>query len=428
MKTLRVQIELPESIRPEIQWAWDLFCTHCGIDHRIVEAEEDLLISQREEAQVRVSEGFERILNSGELRHQNVFPEEPFLRNPDGKVDVLGTAFYMVNSLQEWDPEPGKRDDHGRFLYIASYQYRFGVVERDLVSELFDELREKLKPFLGKSSPPTTSKVFLTHDIDRITRGNIREAAAKIKAGKLFGALPPLAKRFLGIHEWNNIEEILQLHKQRGFQSCFFWLPEQGKAPDGIANADYDIEAPSYQRSMEWVKTRGSSNGLHKSSFSSGFEEEFQKLGATDRINRNHYLKFQLPAHYQALEEAGFLLDSSLGFREAIGFRNSYGRPFHPFDPEKRKPMNMLEVPLHIMDVTLYQGYEDPLGASKRFLETHAQGKILTILWHNNHLTKGRFETSKKDYEALLDRIKQMGVQSILPEDMLRGMKRPFEE
>lgn len=421
MEPLRVQIELPDSIRPEIRWAWDLFCTHCGIDHRIVETQGDLRISQGEEAQVRVSEAFERILNSGEFEHRQVFPEEPVLRNPDGSPDVLGTAFYMVNSLQEWDARPEEQDAHGRFLFTASYQYRFGVVERDLVGELFDELREKLEPVLGKAPPKPPSRVFLTHDIDRITRGNLREAMASLKKGKASNALSFFWKHLRGNHTWDNIEDILELHGGMGFQSCFFWLTEKGKGPEGIANADYDVRAPRYQQAMEQVKAKGFSNGLHKSTFSSSFQEEFQKLTAAERVNRNHYLRFRLPAHYRELEDAGFLLDSSLGFREAIGFRNSYGRPFHPFDPDERIAMNLVEVPLHIMDVTLTQNYSDPLGKGKAFLEAHAKGELLTILWHNNLLTDGRFAREKETYVELLKNLAANGILACSPKELTRG-------
>lgn len=413
-------IRLPEPIRPEIAWAWDLFCSHWGIPYMLTEEGPELLISNEEHADIRVSDRFERIWREKQLKNREVFPEEPLLRCEDGTPDFLGTAFYMVNSLQEWGAGEKEVDSHGRFLFEASYQHRFDVVEEDLVTGLFEELLGSCRKKLGDPElhAPETS-VFLTHDIDRIRKGNLREAAWKLKKGKWLGALRSLWKRARGFHEWENIEAMLKLHKDKGMKSSFFWVTERGTAPDGIRNADYDVGDPRYLRSMKKVKEAGFCNGLHKSSFQKGFEEEFQKLDHAERINRNHYLKFQLPHHYQALEEDGFLLDTSLGFREAIGFRNSYGRPFHPYDPKRRCKMRLLEVPLHIMDVTLVGHYREPFRRAVEFIQNCPSGTLITILWHNNHLTDGRFRDRKRLYEKLLEWFRTNGTPGITPDRIL---------
>jgi hypothetical protein len=421
MPPLKVKIDTPESIRAEIGWAWDLFCTHWGIDHILSETDPDLRIGMEEAMDVKVSERFEEILRNERFDPKEVFHEEPLLRCRDGTPDVLGTAFYMVNSLQEWQAGTEDKDEHGRFRYSASYQARFDVVERDLVSELFDALLERLQAHggsLGEDRPPT--RLFLTHDIDRITRGNLREASDQLKRTRILGATRSLFRWMLGDHEWANIEGIMELHERFGFKSSFFWLTEKGVAPDGIRNADYDVQSPSYRDLLEKVARNGFSNGLHKSSFSSSLQAEFQKLRAAKAINRHHYLKIRLPDHYQELEDAGFLMDTSLGFRERIGYRNSYGRPFHPFDPRTRKAMKLMELPLNIMDLTLLRTQTDPLSKALNFIDGAAEGSVITVLWHNNLLTDGRYQKEKKTYEELLRAAFERGLNSLHPDELFK--------
>lgn len=422
MQPLKVEIRLPEQIEAEIAWAWDLFCSHWGIPCTITDGEGALLISKEESADIRISDRFDTLWSEKRLNNREVFPEEALLRCEDGTPDRLGTAFYMVNSCQEWGAGKEERDSLGRFLFSASYQYRLNVVERDLVSELFDELYKELGHFLGKDMPEKpASRAFLTHDMDRIERGNMREASWKLKKGKFREAIASLWKCLMKVYEWENVEGILELHEAKGMKSSFFWITEKGKDPDGIRNADHDLQKPHYRELLKKVRERGFSNGLHKSTFDSGFEEEWKKLEHATRINRNHYLKFQLPEHYELLEDAGLRLDSSLGFREAIGFRNSYGRPFHPFDRRTGKKMQLLEVPLQLMDVTLFKGHEDPIKKAERFIEEHPKGIVLTLLWHNHHLTEGRFKGEKENYEKLLDILMAHEISSVAPNELIEG-------
>lgn len=421
---IKVRFELPASIRDRVVWAWELFASHFGIPYRMLdEGRADIRIAMEPDGDVPVSQAFEGAMRKGMLRWEELMPEEPAIKCSDGRTDVLSTAFYMVNSLQERSAFDHEKDAYGRFRSDASYQARFGVFERDIVSELFDELYERcfqnmgLSPFKG--SP---SHIFLTHDIDRVANGDLREAGWSVKKGKILRAIRLGIDRAMGKYEWENIREILSIHERYGLTSCFFWLPEKGKDELGIPNADHDVTRPRFQDLMREIEARGSYNGLHKSSFDRSFQDEFSKLRSALPINRNHYLKIHLPEHYESLEDEGFLLDSSLGFSDAIGFRNSYGRPFHPFDQRSGAKMRLLEVPLQIMDTALLRLGSDPFERMRSFLDRNTRNKVITILWHNNFFSDGRFRYWREHYLRLLQLLKEREMRTFDPKEAIRSL------
>lgn len=410
MPPLLVNIDLPESIRPQMEWSWDLFCCHFQIPYRLNRSNiGDLLISTEkdEKADIKISKRTLEIVEEQRFDHENVFPEEPVIRSQNGQKDILGTAFYMVNSLQEYPGKTEDLDELGRFKYRASYQYKFDVVERDLVSELFEELRNSISDKIGEETSQEVPACFLTHDVDRIAQGNPREAYHRLKKGKIGKTIRTGLHWMLGKHEWDNMEEILSLHESFGFRSSFFWLTEKGRDHQNVLNADYDIQSPRYKRVLKEIKNRGFTNGLHKSTFQKDLSEEFKKINEVIPINRNHYLKFKIPDHYKNLDDAEFLLDTSLAFSERMGFRNNYGKPFHPFDDRNGKAMELLEVPLNIMDITLFRDQESPFEEASRFIRNAREGAVLTFLWHNNALTDGKFTTWKETYIRLLELLKE---------------------
>ncbi|HEY5565484.1 MAG TPA: hypothetical protein VIL33_07830, partial [Rhodothermia bacterium] len=77
-----------------------------------------------------------------------------------------------------------------------------------------------------------------------------------------------------------------------------------------------------------------------------------------------------------------------LGFAEREGFRNGTSVPFRIFDIPANQPLAIWEMPLAIMDTTLY-GYRDldleaGIEATRRLMDvTKEFGGVLVILWHN---------------------------------------------
>ena len=114
------------------------------------------------------------------------------------------------------------------------------------------------------------------------------------------------------------------------------------------------------------------------------------------------------------MEEAGIMLDSSLGFSKVIGYRNSYSRPVKVFDIRQNKPLDLVEVPLNIMDTTLMDHMKVSIGEMLEtitaFIDSSPTGSLTTLLFHNNYLTDMKYRKYSEVYEGLLSWMKDQEI------------------
>ena len=221
-----------------------------------------------------------------------------------------------------------------------------------------------------------------------------------------------------------HLDKIMKIEDEHSLKSTFFWLVNKGMLNKREVNADYDINDRKIRATMKSIETGGWENGLHKSISPDSYKEELSKLAVPTIANRNHYLKFRLPDLYENIETSGLQMDASLGFAEAVGFRNSFGLPFHPFNLKERKPYSFIEVPLNVMDGTLKQYRGVPLNETTSqiisFLEKNKTGSLLSILWHNTYFTDYKFGGYLKVYKKILEYIRANDLQVINPREIVK--------
>ncbi|MFZ1676712.1 MAG: hypothetical protein WAT91_05535 [Saprospiraceae bacterium] len=363
---------------------------------------------------------FNSLLQNKVYAHEAYFNEEPYVLFPDShKPDWLGTAFYMINSIQEYGQDNVKdsSDQYGRFRYDHSYQHRYNCIDRNLVQICFDQFcsEQALLPLTSGKSRPT--RVFLSHDIDTIHGSFLQDGKWAIKNGRPDIILKLVMNEVLSNPHWKNIDRISKLHTEHDLKSTFFWLATKKVAENGVKNADYTIEELRAQSKFS------SSNGLHKSSYTTSFGEELQMLPFTTNLNRYHFLKFTLPSAWSSLEHAGIKLDASLGFAERYGFRNSYGLPFRPYNTNTGSPYTFVEVPLNIMDGTLHRYMNIPLKDTAStiidFIQKNPMNCILSILWHNTYFTSYKYAGYLEEYKKIILYLNERGIKSITPEEII---------
>ncbi|MEP6794372.1 MAG: hypothetical protein ABJB16_08605 [Saprospiraceae bacterium] len=363
---------------------------------------------------------FDSLLQRKVYNHEFYFPDEPRIIFPDSrKPDWLGTAFYMINALQEYGQGDvnDSSDQYGRFRFDRSYQYRYNCIDQNLVQICFDQFcsEHALKPMTSKKGRAT--RVFLSHDIDTIHGSFLQDGMWAIKNGSPDIILKLVMNEVLLNPHWKNIDRISKLHTEHDLKSTFFWLATRKIAENGIKNADYTIEELRGQSKFS------SSNGLHKSSYTTSFSEELQTLPFTTNLNRYHFLKFTLPSAWKSLEGAGIKFDASLGFAEQYGFRNSYGLPFQPYNLNTGSPYPFVEVPLNIMDGTLHRYMNIPLKDTATtiidFMEKNSMNCIISILWHNTYFTSYKYGGYLEEYKKVLLYLNERGITSITPEEII---------
>ena len=127
-------------------------------------------------------------------------------------------------------------------------------------------------------------------------------------------------------------------------------------------------------------------------------------------------------------EKAGISYDSTLGFPEHEGFRNSYCFPFKLFDFQSDRMIDVWELPLNVMDVTLfhyrkltkdeaYKSVEVILDEINRF------NGLFTLLWHNDFFDEDRYPGISEFYANLLRMIKTYHPLSLSGKEISNRMK-----
>lgn len=340
------------------------------------------------------------------------------IENESGRPDYISTAFFMINSLQEHnDSNP---DEIGRFRYSNSYQHRFKNAQQNIVQHCFNEISK----LCGVTPPKEKTKFFLTHDIDSVNGAILEDGFNVVKKSRIDLLLKMLFNVALQKPDWLNMDKIMAIESEYDCKSVFYWIVNRGRINKREVNADYAFHSSAIQKNLKAVKENGFENGIHKSISADSLSDEIQKFGEQPIGNRYHYLKFHLPEMYQHIESSGIKLDASVGFAEEIGFRNSYGLPFNPFDFSRKKAFSFVEAPLHIMDRTFFQYKKSGVSEAEKdilnFFENNKENCVLSVLWHNNFFTDYKFKGYLDLYKKILAYIKDNNFKTISQNDIIQ--------
>lgn len=390
-----ITIDLPARLQPVGKYMWSLFADSQNIDYQIT-IDKDFQLTIDTDGPFAITQSFNLLLDGkiASVSHRYNLPDglDDFARE-----EPLACCFYLINSLHEHLLQPSKRDRFDRYPFQASIQHQANIIHINYCQKIFNQIYTNI---FQRSHQVKTTSIFWSHDIDYLYSDWKVDLILgwRHKNVKLLwqGLLKTIHKK----SKWDNIEDILAIEKKYGLTSTFFFLTESGKFKsdriDQIGHADYSINHPNLQKKLDIILEYGSRIGLHKSSFPFEFKTELQKIPHQVNANRNHFLQFHLPHHYDAIHKSGLSMDSSLGFAEQYGFRNSYGRPFQPFDLKRNKPYNFIEIPLQIMDATFIDYLDNSQSEMQEkiitFLQEHNHDCVISLLLHN---TRMDLETEK---------------------------------
>ena len=202
----------------------------------------------------------------------------------------------------------------------------------------------------------------------------------------------------------------MNLEEQYGAKSSFYLLA----LDEGEEDFDYNIE--DLRNEIAKAIGRGWEIGLHGGHTSyNNFNNIMKEKNKLEKVTgkniigyRNHYLRFLTPDTWEILNKAGFQYDVTFGYADCVGFRNGMCHPFKPYNLTTNKEINILEIPLAIMDTTLF-GYMrldnyEAWNTIKLLIDTvEKYNGVITILWHNTSM----FEDNLKMYEKILKYCKE---------------------
>ncbi len=360
-------------------------------------------------------------------------PEKPLIVFQDNKAliaaDIISAAFYLLSGWQEYFSS--ERDRHGRFPYAASVQKIYNFVTLPVVNYYFDVLKTAVEHVSGQQLQPrrwgsqqADFAAFISHDIDNLRSAWKAPAKAALKQDKLglFGKL--IWQHFTQPDAWDNLEDVAAAVAQYGGRSTFFILPTRRKALNGTPNADYDLTQQLRQR-LRRLEEQGCEMGVHMPLTGSNtmlpsisaYELPFSATGC-----RFHYLSWEpriapvIVTMNPVAAADKFEYDSTLGFAEHFGFRHSYCLPFLPFDFEFSKEYYFLEIPLNVMDATLYHPDYLQLKAAEIlpalapvFAEIQRFGGVASVLWHNENFDPANTKNGPQQFHEIMSHLQQQG-------------------
>lgn len=336
---------------------------------------------------------------------------KPFAeRLEDGTVvfyaDILAATFFMLSRWEE--TVVPTRDQHDRFPATASVAYRQGFLDRPIVDEYALILQAWLKTLVPQWTPePRSFSVGLSHDIDQVQRfpgtwQSVRTLGGDIIKRRSLAAAIDTARSYMacrGSHDRDPfiqaILELAGLSERYGFTSSFYFMG----AGRSDFDSGYDPASPAVRSCIDTLRNRGHEIGFHPGYYTFDKPDRFQQeKAAFDRVmngerygGRQHFLRFGTPVTWRCWEEAGMLYDSTMTYADHEGFRCGTCHPFRPFDIERDRELDVLEIPLIIMDGTLRQ-YRNlsPEQAENVILKLAERCKqvngTFTLLWHNSAL------------------------------------------
>jgi peptidoglycan/xylan/chitin deacetylase (PgdA/CDA1 family) len=336
--------------------------------------------------------------------------------------DELAAAFFHLARIEEIG---AARDRHGRFFAASS------------CLDPLDPPLERLRGELGL--PPrwygsARFAVALTHDVDvpwRWTRIGMLGAAARLKGHALGGRAGPALHEARGLarvplHKLRGSDpnwrfaEIVAEEREHDARSTFFVMAGHGHRADGAAPETYDRLRP---RLVETLVDAGAEVGLHGSYLAA---DDLDRLARERALlaqldgplvgHRYHYLRVDPHRNLLPLVRIGFHYDTSLGFPDALGFRAGIAHPFRPWDRERDRPADLVEVPLAVMDATLAEERYEGLSAAAAkprvlaLLDWAAEhGGGFSILWHPERFDPASARGWDRLYFEVIDAVRERG-------------------
>ncbi len=331
-------------------------------------------------------------------------------------VDLIGLIYWSLVRVEEYNDI--NLDLHERFDCNASHSKRFGYLDRPIVDEWIDILKQILKlKYPNLALRHDKYSIVLSHDVDRpyfylylsglnliklilgdiIKRTDFLSAFKRVKYWFIIKKL-----RKLDSDPYNTFDFIMQTAEKINVKCTFYFLTSKRNKN---FDSDYTLQDECIIKLMKNIHNRKHTIGLHPS-YETYLDanlintEKSILIKSTKRIgidiglveSRMHYLRFDIKNTPQILSECGIKRDSSLNFSLESGFRCGTCFDYPMFDHYKQLELSLIQRPLLIMDNNFL-----PFDNSQLFLNKiqnvfkvkencKAVGGNLTVLWHNSEL------------------------------------------
>jgi hypothetical protein len=329
-------------------------------------------------------------------------PLKPIKENENPQLekdaDWLEILFFMLSRHEEYHAKPEDLDEHGLMRSDAQWLVRINAHH----SPLCDLLVVAIYQYLGLKPQTKPSGMTLSHDLDHV---------------KIFNEKYNLVRNMGGVlMRYRNLKPVFRLLKYYLNKKSGTWRDPYDNLPWMLSQRT-DIERIMYvpaikypyildpdhlafnekgKEMMGFSKEKGYKIGLHPGYLTWKNADLMQEqkhdleqwIGEKITFTRQHYLRFAFPETADQIQKLGFKEDSTLGYRDKIGFRCGTGFPYRLYDFTNQKAYDWYEKPLIVMDISLLR--ESKFDAKKIFTlwddfkKNNANNTHITINFHNS--------------------------------------------
>ncbi len=324
------------------------------------------------------------------------------------RVDWLGAAEWFITCAAERAYEREHGPIHSYSFRLAGWDPR--MWERAWANRIALFLRRWAERVAGRDDlfgPMPDAELVMTHDVDAVSKTlplrvkqsafhgfNAAKSAARrdfARAGQKAGA----AVRFFARRGdlWN-FETITQREERRGIRSHFNFYGGTGgwlRPPKQILiDPGYRVGDGALPAELRRLHAGGWTIGLHQSfgawrdpSMMRGERERVASAsGAPVSVCRQHWLRFSFAETWRAQAEAGFALDTTLGFNDRPSFRNGAAVRWRPLEGSALESLPMVLMDSHFYDYRDMTAEERREDLAKWIGEIRAVRGCATVLWH----------------------------------------------
>lgn len=318
-------------------------------------------------------------------------------------VDIFSSAFYFLSLWQEYYSK--ERDIHNRYCGKFSLQHEINMLNKPIVTVYFNIILSILSKHFKIKIRDNKVVLALSHDIDYIKKWSLgiiyRETVQYFLLNKKKELLRKRVKRLKHFLKAffdkndpyrNSFIKMLNYEIKNDIKSTYFFKSGTTSKHD----VSYSFKNKFLLKMVSELKEKGFDIGLHPSynayNNETIMQKELLKLKEAVDIDRpgvrEHFLRYDVKSTPMIHSNLNFIYDSSLGYHDLEGYRTGYSFPHKLFDLKNNKTLNIIEVPLVIMDSTLEYYRNLDSEKAKAVIQQMINilknyGGILTLLIHN---------------------------------------------
>ena len=266
--------------------------------------------------------------------------------------------------------------------------------------------------------------VCLSHDVDSLKSNSIFRFLYNIIRSiinfNLSSLIIFLKKRSTYVDTHGDLKKFVEIEDNFNFRSTYFFLSLPFFL--GREGRRYSVNSAKIKNYLRYLTKNKFELGIHMSR--KGFKdikvgkreiERLKKASADMTISgvRNHYLQGNFPRLWNFYEHL-FEYDSTLGSSKYIVYRSGTSNPFQPFDHKLNREIEIIEVPLIVMDGAITGNCEEIFNKVKKHIDIAFENKsLITILWHTDRILPDEFTEHSMAYEMILDYLFKLDFSSL---------------